>query len=888
MPKKMMLFLTAFLLFAASGYAAEKIKVLSLPFDIYSQEEQSGLNNRIPEIISRHLEKEGLEAVAYDKMMQEKGIDLKDERFGSKPETELRSLGTENSADYVLWGSITVIENDFSLDVKLLSVLDGEMKPPVFMEGKMEALLKTLETVSKKLNSQILNKVIVTDIQVKGLKRIEEDAIKRKIKTKPGDYFDRKQISDDIKKIYSMGYFDDIKVSAEKAPNGKILIFDVVENGVIRDIHVTGNRLFDDEEIMKNLTIKSGSVINVFTIQNNIRRLESLYKDKNYHNVKIVHTITPVGENRADITFDIVEGNKVSITKISFEGNSAYNEDDLKDEMETSEKGFWSFITNSGDLKQEDLNQDIQKLTSFYLNNGYIDAKVSDPEITFKDDGIYINIKLEEGNRYEVGSVDVAGDLIKPKDELLKELDIIKQQFYNREVLRNDVLKLTDVYGNDGYAYADISPKIDKKENEKKVDIVYDIVKNNQVYFEKIEIAGNTKTRDKVIRREIKVNEQGLYSGTDLKASVRSLYRLEYFEDVKVDTVKGSDDDKMILKINVKEKPTGTFSFGGGYSSVENLFVVGSVSQRNLFGRGQTLQLQAELGSETKRYTLSFTEPWLYDIPLSAGFDIYNWEYDYDDYDKNSTGGRLRFGYPIFEFTKVYWSYSYDQSKFEDIDRQQASYWVRRMADGYSTTSSVTGSIRYDSRDRLFNPTEGSDHSITIEHAGDILGGDIGFTKYIAETGWYFPVIGKLVTFLHGRAGYMQEESGEKYPWERFNLGGIKSLRGFDWEDLSPKEWDEENQTYAEIGGNKFVQFNFELLYPVIPEAGVIGVAFFDTGDVYDNNEDIDFGDLRESAGLGIRWYSPVGPIRIEYGFVLDRQEGESRGRWEFTMGGAF
>ena len=526
-------------------------------------------------------------------------------------------------------------------------------------------------------------------------------------------------------------------------------------------------------------------------------------------------------------------------------------------------------------------------LYAFYHNNGYIQARVGEPNIEYKDNWIYVTIKIDEGPKFKVGKVSVAGDLISPEEKLLEKLKITKEEFYNREIIHDDVLVITDFYSDEGYAYADIVPRIDKDFDKLVVNITYDIDKGNLVYFEKIIIGGNTRTRDKVIRRELKVYEEGLYSGQLLKRSVRNLYRLDFFEDVKVNTSKGSSDDQMILKLDVTEKHTGAFTFGGGYSSVENAFAVFSISERNLRGRGQILNLKAQVGGTTTKYNLSFTEPWLFDIPLSGRFDLYDWEIDYDDYDKSSMGGGVTFGYPVFDYTRAYLGYSYDKADLESVSIYSSDS-ILEMAMGDSVvTSSVTTTLRYDSKDKQFNPTEGSEHRISIQYAG--LGGEVGYTKYVAETGWYIPLFKSTVGFLHGKTGFIYRNSGKILPdYERFFLGGMNSLRGFDWEDISPKEVNMYG-IEAETGGNKFVQFNFEYLVPLIKEAGIIGLVFYDTGDVFDEGENIDIGNLRKSVGYGFRWYSPMGPIRIEYGYILDPAEGEkSGGRWEFTMGEAF
>ena len=288
----------------------------------------------------------------------------------------------------------------------------------------------------------------------------------------------------------------------------------------------------------------------------------------------------------------------------------------------------------------------------------------------------------------------------------MKEIKISKEEYFSRQVLRDDIIVIGDLYSDEGYANADVVPNIDQDSEKLLVNITYTITKGSLVYFEGIRISGNTKTRDKVIRRELDIYEQELFSGKKLKRGIRNLNRLDYFEDIKVNTAKGSEPDKMLLEIDVKEKPTGTFSFGGGYSSVENMFVVGSVAQRNLFGRGQLLRLKAELGGRTTRYDLSFTEPWLFDIPLSAGFDLYNQYRDYDSYNLTSVGGAVRFGYPVYDFTRAYITYGYDISDLTELSDTASSYF-KQMA-GKHTTSSITPSIRYDSRDKVFNPTEGS------------------------------------------------------------------------------------------------------------------------------------------------------------------------------------
>jgi len=791
----------------------------------------------------------------------------------------IRNVGVKSGADYVVWGSLTWIGQKFILVAKMIESF-GEGSVGVFVkEGQgIGNVPGTVKQLVRDMSMKLFKREKIAKVLVAGNKRIEADAIKRIIKTKPGDVYIAKSLSQDLKAVYSMGYFEDIRIDAEESPQGKVIIFRVMEKASIRIIRFQGNKLYKDDEIKENLSIRTGSILNIFKVRSNIQRIEELYKEKNYHNVKVTYTIHQLENNQADLEFVIQEGENVLIRHIIFEGNNAYPDKKLKKMLATSEKGFFSWMTSSGELNRENLEQDIAKLSAFYYNNGYIQARVGEPQIEFLENWIDITIKIDEGPRFKVSKVDITGDLILSEEELKEKLKITKETYYNREIVRNDVLALTDLYSDEGYAHAEINPRIDKNFDELMINITYVVAKRNQVYFENIIIGGNKKTRDKVIRRELKVYEQELFSGKGLKGSVRNLYRLDYFEDIKVDTVKGTADDKMILKIDVTEKPTGTFSFGAGYSTVENVFGMASISQNNLFGRGQILELDTQLGGTTTLYRLNFTEPWLFDIPLSARLDLYDWETDYDTYDKNSRGGGVRFSYPVYDFVRAYIGYNYEDADIEDIS-DDASESIKEL-EGKNITSSITTSLVYDSRNRRFNPTKGSRHSISVEYAG--LGGDVAFTKYLGETGWYIPVFKDIVTFLHGEIGYVQENSGGILPdYERFYLGGLNSLRGYDWEDIYVLD-----ENGDEIGGDKYIQFNAELLFPLLKKQGLVGLVFYDTGNVYNDGESISLGNLRKTAGFGFRWYSPMGPIRIERGYVID-SEGTG-GQWEFGMGTSF
>jgi outer membrane protein insertion porin family len=866
--------------FSTSLIARETVDVVILPFEVHAPERVDALKTQIQTLLAKQLQEEGVvvleSALAHEPLLKPpENSDLE----------HVRKLGLAVGADFVIWGSLTEVGQHYSLDAKVLGS-SGETPPEtVYSEGEqLENLPDGVRRLGRDISMRVLGREKVAEVVITGNKRIEADAIKRIIKTKKGDTYSAKDIQDDVKAIYKMGYFGDVRVEVSSSPEGKVVVFRVAELDTIRNIGFRGNKKFDDEKLRGVIHIKRGSVLNIGTLRGDLNEIEKLYKPKGYHHVEVTYEIKPVGENRVDVDFVIEEGGKVFVKGISFEGNKVYDDDTLKDLMKTQEKGFLSWFTSSGDLDREVLDQDISKIAAYYHNHGYIQARVGEPQITYEGERIYIAIKVEEGPQFKVGKVDLEGDLILPKEVLLKGIRINKEEVYNREVVREDVLALGDVYSAYGYAYPDISPRIDQDLKAFKADVTYVIHKGPLVYFEKIIIAGNTKTRDKVIRRELAVHEQELFSGTRLKRGARNLYRLDFFEDVKINNTKGSADDKMILKIDVTEKPTGAFSFGGGYSSVDDLFGMASISQRNFLGRGQTLNLRAQVGGRTTAYTFSFTEPWVFDTQLTAGFDLYNWGRDYDTYDKESVGGTLRGSYPIFDYTRLFLSYNYDQSDITNLT-DDASSAIRDLA-GKNVAHTVATSLRRDSRDRVFQTTTGSDNSISIEHAGTPFGGDIGYTKYVGDSGWYFPLFWDTVGMLHGRIGFIHGDPvGDVPVWERFYLGGMGSVRGYGWRDISPRD----PETDDRIGGNKMLQFNVEFLFPIIKKAGFQGVLFYDTGNAYDNGEDLELGVLRMSVGFGVRWYSPMGPIRMEYGYILDDQQGQQgEGKWEFTMGSAF
>jgi outer membrane protein insertion porin family len=726
----------------------------------------------------------------------------------------------------------------------------------------------------------------IVKVSIKGNRAIETGAIKAAMKTGEGKPLRAEEVRDSIKAIFEMGYFADVQADVSDIEGGKELTFIVFERPQVKEVQFTGNKEFDNEKLKDLLTFKTYTILDHNRIKESITKIKSEYEENGYYVADVQHRVEDAGENQVRLVFEINENEKVMVKKVTFLGNRAYGDDALKDLMQTKEGSWLSWITERGTFKEEMLRGDMEILSSHYLNNGYIQVKIDEPQVFLTPDKrwIYITLRIDEGKEFRIGKVDFKGDILDSVDDLRKGIKIKEGEVFSRDRLRQDIVTLTDHYGDKGYAFANIVPLTSLEQENRIVDITFDIRKGEMVSFERINIVGNVKTRDKVIRRELKISEGELYHGTNLKKSRQRVNNLGFFEEVNLSTERGSAPNRLNVTIDVKERPTGTLSLGAGYSSIDKFIAMGQVSQGNLFGRGQKLQLSAEFGARRKTYNLGFTEPRLFDTEVSAGFDVYNLEKEYDDFSKKSNGGDVRFGFPLgFEDTRGYLTYRYEEVEIFDINIETAGRYITEQA-GTNITSSVTASIVRDTRDSYIAPTTGSNNSISAEFAGSFFGGDRSFAKYIGNSSWFFPVFWSTSIMLHGTIGYAEGIEGKDLPIdERFFVGGINTVRGFEPRSLGPKD---ENGNI--IGGSKKLIFNVEYLFPLVKEAGLRGVIFFDAGNAFDDDESYEFSKLRTGAGYGVRWYSPIGPLRLEWGYNLDPKPEEKRSRWEFSIGTFF
>lgn len=799
----------------------------------------------------------------------------------------LASLVSSPAISYVVTGSITRVGEQLSLDFSVYDLAGKSIPKYYYRVSKSQADLRaSLQELINDVLSYTGRYFLIESINIAGNKRIDAGAVLRQVKSKPGDLYAASHLRADLASIFQMGYFDDVQILVEESEKGKKITFQVTEKAVIGQIHIQGVKELKEKEVREVISVSANTIINPKEMQNSVENIKKLYRDKGFYRTNVTADLKNTDKDRVNISFVIEEGVKVYIKGIRFSGNKAFTEKELRKEIITSEKGIFSWFTESGKLKRDLLEQDRARIGSLYHNSGFIEARIGEPAVTYEEDRLYITIDIEEGERYRVGTIQIDGDIIGDKNDLFQSVELGKEKFFSRKILRDDMLRLIDLYAEKGYAFADVEPVLRKNTEDRRMDVTIKISKGNLVHVNRINIKGNTRTRDRIIRREILVKEGGILDASAVRKSSERLQRLNFFEEVNVTPEPTAQENQMDIVVDLKEKPTGTFSIGAGYSSVDNLMFMSQITESNFLGKGQKLSLQANLSSSSNQYNLSFTEPRLNDTKLLFGYDLYNWSREFDDYTKNSTGGSLRFAYPVWEKWNLGWGYGFDDTNLTDV-LPTASIGIRESLD-IETTSYIRLGLSQDSRDRFVDPSKGMLTSFSIKHAGMFLGGDSSFTKYEASSSWYYPIWKDTIFHVKGSIGYVIENEEKKLPvYEKFYLGGMSTIRGFDNGKISPLAPNELGG-YDRIGGEKMWYANFEWIFPLFKEAGLKGLIFFDTGNVYSDSESWSLGDLRYSVGLGFRWLSPMGPLRLEWGYNLDPEPGEKQGLWDFSIGGSF
>ncbi|HYS16369.1 MAG TPA: outer membrane protein assembly factor BamA [Candidatus Binatia bacterium] len=719
--------------------------------------------------------------------------------------------------------------------------------------------------------------IVIKDVHVEGNRRVQDAVILGRVKSTVGSAFNPTLLAEDIRSIFGLGFFDDVQLRVEDFEGGVKVVFVVTERPFVRDIDFVGNKKADRDTLQEKIDIKLGSVYNPVDVQRAVDKLRDYYEDEGYFEVQITPTVEKFADGDVRLIFNIVEGRQITIDKIVFRGNKGLTDAQLKDAMETKERQY--FILR-GKVQRQRLESDIDRIIALYNDNGFIQARVESHDVAIDREQarVTITIVVVEGPQFRVGEVKVTGVTLLPELEVERQILLKPGDVFSLTRVRDSVQGILNLYSTIGRASAEVTPRRDQLTEISQINLTFEITEGPEVYVERINISGNVRSEDKILRRELPLHEGDLYTLQKKDRARQKLVNLGYFESVNVTTQPGSDKTKIIVNVEVVERPTGIFSIGGGYSSADSLVGTIDLAQRNFLGRGWEVAIRIRAGATTQQGTISFTEPWLFDRPLSAGFDIYKSIRNYQDYTYDTTGLNLRLSHPFAEYWRWLLGYRVSQDDISNLSDTATPELVDQK--GTTITSAVSGSLTRDSRDVVAAPTRGGQTTLTMDFAG--LGGDSQFFKATVLQTYFKPLWFGHVLGTRAEAGYGTGWGGQDFPlFERFYLGGPNTIRAFKFRSVSPVD-----SAGFKTGGTSEVLGNVEYVVPL--PFGLRVAAFFDVGNVYGFGTSFDPTDLRYGPGGGIRWQSPFGPIRVDYGFNIDRRAGEGPGAFHFSVGSPF
>ncbi len=755
----------------------------------------------------------------------------------------------------------------------------------------------------------------IVSVTIQGNLKTEPDAILNVIRSVEGTTWSISRIRRDIKAIYALGFFRDIQLDVVPRGDGLALTFIVVEKPSIRSVILDGYKKVGKDDIQEILTVRLYTILNEAQVREDVVNIKNLYADQGYYLAEVTPEIVAVNENQVDVVFHIEENDKVLVRRIYFVGAEKVNPKEFRRFLETKEAGFLSFMTSSGTFNQSLMETDAEIIAAYYNEKGYIRATVEAPRAFITPDrkGIEVTFKIHEGERYKLGAIRVAGDLVEDEQTLLSLLKANEGDYFATSVLREDVQALTDFYSDRGYAFADIQALPDIHDDTKTVDMTYQIRKQGRYYLDRFRITGNTVTWDKTIRREVPIFEGQLYQGSSFKEARRRLERLGYFEEVRISTPRAADDSSLNLDVEVSEKPTGTFNIGAGFSSFENFIFNANISKQNFLGLGYVIGASAQLSALRQQYNLSFFDPYLADTRWTLRVDGYNIEQNYQ-FSEYRRGLSVGLGHYVSRNDDARFSLKYT---LENVGLRYLDPALERLYNGEltrgGTLSSLEGTLTIDRRNNRITPTSGFLLSFSSELAGgyrinenevlSFFGGDFNFHRHQFNFRTYVPLYKKIedlaVFRINTSLGAISGLDGRIIPIiHRYRAGGINSVRGYDQLSLGPalrvavNDEPSRKDTRWVIGGHQILTANIEIEFAILRSAGIRGVIFYDLGNAFDlfNVDPLALTDTypRMSTGAGIRWFSPMGPLRFEWGFPLTPREGDRRQVFEFTIGSFF
>ncbi|ULA64958.1 MAG: Putative Outer membrane protein assembly factor YaeT [Nitrospira sp.] len=734
-------------------------------------------------------------------------------------------------------------------------------------------------------------------IEIRGNKRIELPAIAGRLTLKVGDPYTPETVRGQVKILYDTGFFEDVQVETEVGEGGTAVAFVVREKPFITEIVYDGNESLSDDKLKEKTTIKGQSFLDQQQAKESAEKIRLAYQEDGYYNAQVIPVVQTLDEDRKRLTFFVKEGDKARVKTVVFEGMRAATKEEAFKVMATREWIPWyglftqlklpSFVSDAGILKQDELANDVERVKEILLNKGYLNAQVGLPTVELTEDKKWFVIiyNVSEGEPFTVSEVGFRGYTVFEEAELREKLKIKDGEIFQRAKIRDEITRLTDMYGSKGYAFADVVPTVNPNNEERTASIILSIKEGEMMRIRQINILGNDKTRDNVIRREIRVDEQDVIDTPSLKRSFQRLNNLNFFETVEILPAQ-VDADKVDLNVRVKEKPTGQFSIGGGFSTLDKLVAIADITEGNLGGKGYMGRIRGQLGQQRSLGLITFRNPYLNDSLTSLQLDIYRSMTNYISYFEEKSGGSVTFGRWLSEYVTGSVSLVAEQLNFKDpqvgLCPDLLPLICRQL--GNQTTTGFRTTLFRDTRDYYLDPRTGWRVGGGVDYGTPMLGGSNNFVKYYFDMSKYTPLPFDTRFSVRARFGAVEGIGGKPIPLtERFFVGGINTMRGFVFGKAGPVV----PNLYTIIGASKQLIFNFDYIFTISSEAKLNGVIFFDYGKGFDDNESFSLN-LRKSAGIEGRWISPFGPLRVAYGINLSPRPGERTGVFEFTIGSLF
>ena len=718
--------------------------------------------------------------------------------------------------------------------------------------------------------------VKIKEIEITGNKNVGTKKILKALQIKKGDEYSEEAVSKGLQNIYQLGFFENITVEVVEVEGGINVTYVVTEKSLIKRIEFKGNKKFSNAKLEKEIESKEKEPFDRRKMQEDVEKIVALYKEKGYANVKVEpYTTEDEKSGMMIVTFFITEGKQIRIGKVNLVGVEVFDTKKIKKKMKTKRKKFF---------KQELLDEDLKMIEAYYKDRGFLKVRLGTPIVNYNEENteILVTLFVYDGLKYTVGDIRFQGNYVFTIEELGRDLEVKHGEIFNQAKFEASLSNIQERYAEKGYILMRLNPEYSTDDERKIVNSLISIEENGIVYIDRIHLEGNVITKDYVIKREFLVKERDPFNVKKIRRTQEKLYNLGFFSDVGIE-IGGTDNPyRADLICRVTEQRTGLLSMGAGYSSQDGLVGTFQITQSNLFGRGQRLDLMLEFGKKKTNYQIGFTEPWLLGRHVSFGIDLYNTDRDRDYYRETRTGGDIRVGPYLSDILSLHFTYDYERIKVYDADPDYEKWETKKKGD---VSSSLTTYLIRDSRDNIFDASRGSQNSISLQVSGGILGGDTDFVKTFGSSSWFFPTFWRFVLAIQLRGGVVSSFPHSKgVPiYERFYVGGADSVRGYDYREIGPPE-----------GGVMMFVSNVEYKFPIVMEKGrtvLQGAVFVDMGGSW-KKEDVNFtigydpNQLKVGIGAGIRFQTPLFPVRLDWGYGLHKREDKSQ--WYFTIGQLF